>query len=129
MGVYRHAFRRPAPRRAFILSRALTKYMKLMTHPDAQAAVSVAGAVFAAPGGSDLTGAKIGEFSGRSFSPTLESGQAVLKVPVSVFGGGSLTVVDTPVCVFTAVSDAASPLGNGVAFGSAGVHSCTVIEE
>jgi hypothetical protein len=73
-----------------------TKYLKLLTHADAQSKTGVAGVVFAAPSGSDLTGAKIGEFTAQAFEATLEGGEAVLLVPVADFGGGSLTTSDTP---------------------------------
>ena len=69
-----------------------TKKIKVLLHPDATGDTGVAGVVFAAPPGSDITGAKIGEFSGQAFEATTESGQAVLKVPVSAFGGGALSV-------------------------------------
>lgn len=73
-----------------------TKTLKVLVHPDAQSVSGVAGVVFEEPAGSDLTGAKIGEFTGATFEATLESGQAVLLVPVADFGGGSLTTSDTP---------------------------------
>ena len=57
------------------------------------------GVVFEAPTGTDLTGAKLGEFADVAVSATLESGEAVLKVPVADFGGDSLAVGDDPVVV------------------------------
>lgn len=128
-GVFRADFRRPARRRAFFLSGTLTVKLKILAHPDASSASDVRGVVFYAPAGSDLTGAKIGEFSGKSFASALESGQAVLKVPVDEFGGSGLAPGDLPVCVWTATSDDDSPLGATVAVASVGPHDCTVIAE
>lgn len=107
----------------------LTKKLVVLAHPDAAGATAVKGAVFAAPTGGALTGAKIGEFSGASFESGLVSGQARAKIAVSEFSGGSLTTSDTPVLVWEGTSSSSSPLGNAVAIGSAGVHECTVIEE
>jgi len=66
---------------------------------DAAAAgvTGVSGAVFEVPSGSDITGTKIGEFTARSFEATLESGQAVMYVPLAAFGGDGLLLTDTPV--------------------------------
>ncbi len=76
-----------------------TKKLKLLVDDDAQSDSAVEGEVYAAPSG-QMTGAKIGYFSGAAFEATLEGGQAVLKVPVADFGGSALTVADTPVaCV------------------------------
>lgn len=108
---------------------SLTKKLKVLCHSSAASATGVKGAVFAVPTGTDLTGAKIGEFTGASFEASLEGGQAVLKVAASGFGGGSLTTSDTPVVVFEGTTDAGSSLGNAVSFGSVGVHEATVIEE
>jgi hypothetical protein len=113
---------------ALTVSAPTTTTLKLLAHPDAASATAVKGVVFAAPSGGALTGAKIGEFNSASFDATLESGQAVLKVPVTGFSGGSLTTSDTPVCVWIGTSAAASPLGNAVAIGSVGPQACTVIE-
>lgn len=96
---------------------AAVKKLKLLLHPDAQGDGSIAGAVFATPSGGDITGAKIGEFTGKTFEATLESGQAVLKVPVADFGGGSLTTSDTPVAIVRNSTD------------TSGVIAGTVIEE
>lgn len=74
----------------------LTRKLKLLAHADAQSKTGVQGVVFEAPTGGNLTGDKIGEFTGRTFEATLESGEAVLKVPVADFGGSALTTSDTP---------------------------------
>lgn len=74
----------------------LTRKLKCLVHPDAASVSSVSGVVFEDPTGSDIVGAKIGEFTSASFSGTLESGQAVLKVSCASFGGTSLTTSDTP---------------------------------
>lgn len=73
-----------------------TRKLKVLAHSDAQSKTGVTGVVFAAPSGSDITGARIGEFTGGAFSGSLESGQAVLKVPVADFEGDALTLADTP---------------------------------
>ena len=72
------------------------KKLKLLTHSDAQSKTGVQGVVFTAPSGGDLVGSKIGEFTGAAFSGTLESGEAVLKVALTDFGGSALTTSDTP---------------------------------
>ncbi len=63
-------------------------------HPDAIGTSSVAGVVFAAPTGADITGAKVGEFTGGTFVDA--SGVAELKVSCASFGGTSLLTSDTP---------------------------------
>lgn len=128
-GVFRHAFRRPSRRRAFFFSIPPVEKIKILAHPDALGATSVRGAVFLAPSGSDLTGAKLGEFSGKAFGAVAESGFAVLKVPVSVFGGEALGVGDAPVCIWTGVAGAGSALIEGASIGSVGPHACSVILE
>lgn len=103
--------------------------LKLLAHIDALGATAVKGAVFAAPTGGALVGAKIGEFSGGAFKAVAESGQAPLEVAVGDFGGSALTTADTPVCVWEGTSAAGSALpGSPAPFGSNGVHECTVIE-
>ncbi len=91
--------------------------LKLLAHSSAASATGIAGAVFTAPSGSDIFGDKIGEFSGKTFESSLESGQAVLKVPVVDFGGTALTVSDTPVALVRNTTN------------TTGAISCTVIEE
>ena len=93
------------------------KKLKLLVHSDAQSDASIAGVVFAAPGGSDITGAKIGEFTGAAFEASLEGGKAVLKVPVSDFSGTSLSTSDTPVALVRNTTD------------TTGLIAGTVIEE
>jgi hypothetical protein len=98
---------------------AVTKKLKVLTHYSAAGATDIAGVVFAAPTGGNITGAKIGEFTGQQFlgAEELESGQAVLEVDVTEFDGTSLTSSDTPVAV---VRNATY---------TTGVVSCTVFEE
>lgn len=96
---------------------SLTRKLKLLAHSGAQSDTGIAGVVFAAPSGSDITGAKIGEFTGKSFEGTLEGGEAVLKVPVSDFGGSALTTSDTPVALVRNSTD------------TTGLIAATVIEE
>lgn len=107
---------------------ATVRTLQLLAHVDAVGATSVKGAVFAAPSGGALTGAKIGEFSDQAFDGTAVSGQARLRVAASLFGGGALTTSDVPVIVWTATSASGSALGNGVAFGSVGPQACTVVD-
>lgn len=107
---------------------ATVRTLQLLAHVDAVGATSVKGAVFAAPSGGALTGAKIGEFSGQAFDGTAVSGQARLRVAASLFGGGALTTSDVPVIVWTATSASSSALGDGVAFGSVGPQACTVVD-
>jgi hypothetical protein len=92
-----------------------TKKLKLKTTSNAASATSIQGAVFASSAG--IAGAKIGEFTGKTFEASLESGEAVLKVPVADFGGTSLTTSDTPVATVRNTTH------------STGIISCTVIEE
>ena len=71
--------------------------LRVATSASAAGATGVAGVVFAEPTGGAITGAEIGEFTGAAFEESLESGRAVLYVPVGDFGGGSLTTSSTPV--------------------------------
>lgn len=74
----------------------LTRKLSLTNvHPDAIGVSGVAGVVFEAPSGSDITGARIGEFTGGVFVDS--SGVAALKVPCAAFGGTALLTTDTPV--------------------------------
>jgi hypothetical protein len=79
------------------------KYLKLLCHPSAASASSVAGVVFEPPTGSDITGAKIGEFTAAAFEATTEGAgdaeRAVLLVPTADFGGGSLAADDPVVAL------------------------------
>lgn len=94
-----------------------TRKLKLLAVSSAASASGIAGVVFNAPTGGDITGSKIGEFTGKTFQASLEGGQAVLKVPVSDFGGGSLTPSDEPVALVRNTTD------------TTGIVSCTVIDE
>lgn len=94
------------------------KKLKLLAHSSAASASSVAGVVFSAPTGGAITGTtRYGEFTGKTFEASLESGQAVLKVPVTDFGGAALTTSDTPVALVRNSTN------------TTGIVSCTVIEE
>lgn len=92
------------------------KKLKLKIDASAAGATGISGVVWAAQVGA-IAGAEIGEFTGQTFEAALEGGQAVLKVPVSAFGGGSLTVSDTPVALVRNATN------------TSGIVSCTVIEE
>jgi hypothetical protein len=113
---------------ALTVSAPTTTTLKLLAHIDALGATAVKGSVFQPGTGGNLLGAKIGDFTGEAFESVAESGQAPLLIPVTSFGGGSLTVSDTPVVVWEATSAAGSALGAGVAIGSVGPHECTVVE-
>ena len=102
------------------LTAPTVKKLKLLAHSSAASASAITGVVFAVPSGSDITGAKIGEFTGASFlgSGSNESGQAVLKVALTEFTtAGALTTSDTPVALVRNASN------------TTGIVSCTVIEE
>lgn len=77
-------------------SQALTKKLKVTVHPSAASATGVEGVVFASSAG--IAGAEVGEFTGKTFEATTEGSgsaeRAVLKVPVTDFGGGALNVND-----------------------------------
>lgn len=73
-----------------------TRKLKVFTHSSAAGATGVDIAVYAAPTTEPIHGALIGQATGQAFEASLESGQAVLKVPVAAFGGGALTTSDTP---------------------------------
>lgn len=92
------------------------KKLKLKIDASAAGATNISGVVWAAQVGA-IAGAEIGEFTGQTFEVALEGGQAVLKVPVSAFGGGSLTTSDTPVALVRNATN------------TSGIVSCTVIEE
>jgi hypothetical protein len=93
------------------------KKLKLLVHSSAASATSIAGVVFAAPTGGAITGAEIGEFTGKTFEASLESGQAVLKVNVVDFGGTALSTGSTPVVL----------VRNGT--NTTGIVNATIIEE
>jgi hypothetical protein len=92
------------------------KKLKVLLAADAAGAV-VNGIVFGAPTGSDITGTKIGEFVGATFSETLELGEAVLELDVTEFGGSSLTTSDTPVVLVRNSTN------------TSGIVEATIIEE
>lgn len=100
---------------AFTTTNTIRK-LKLKVDASAAGATGISGVVWAAQSGA-IAGAEIGEFTGQTFEAVLEGGQAVLKVPVSAFGGGSLTVSDTPVALVRNATN------------TSGIVSCTVIEE
>jgi hypothetical protein len=94
-----------------------TKYLKVLVDSSAQSATGIKGVVYQAPSGATIAGPEIGEFNSYTFSGTLESGQAVLKVPVAAFGGTSLTTSDTPVVLVKNTTH------------TTGIISATIIEE
>jgi hypothetical protein len=80
----------------------LVKKLKVQVHPSAASATGIEGVVYQSSAG--IAGPEIGEFTGKAFEATTEGAgeteRAILKVPVTDFGGGSLAVNDTvAVCV------------------------------
>lgn len=106
---------------ALLPAASLTKKLKALVHSAAQSKTGVYGDVFNAPSDGGLAGSRIGKFSGQAFSGTLESGEAVIKVPVADFGGTGLTTSDAPVAEFR--YDDAGTLK------TTAIVPCTVIEE
>jgi hypothetical protein len=92
---------------------AAVKYLKILAHSNAASDTGITGHVFSADESS-----YIGKFTGAAFEASLESGDAVLKVAVTEFGGSSLTTSDTPKAFIYSSTDA-----------SIGPADCTVIEE
>ena len=82
---------------AFFLEPA--RSLRLQVEAAAASATDIVGVVFEAPDGSDITGNKVGEFTGEAFEATLESSQAVIYVPTKVFGGEYLDTNQTPVAL------------------------------
>jgi hypothetical protein len=91
--------------------------LKILIDPAAQGAGSITGVVFSAPSVGNIVGPKIGEFTGEQFEAALESGQAVLKVPVSSFGGTGLLQTDQPVVLVRNSTD------------TTGIVPATIIQE
>lgn len=79
------------PYLAFGVSSTVKK-LKLFAHSSAAGEANIEGVVL-----TDTRSVVIGEFTGQTFETALESGKAVLYVPVSEFGGDGLTISDTPV--------------------------------
>lgn len=90
------------------------KYVKLLAHSSAASATGVEGVVLSA-----ARDTVIGEFTGQAFEASLESGEAVLLIPVDDItpDGSALTTTDTPL-----VSAYNST------YGTVGLGSATVIE-
>jgi hypothetical protein len=72
-------------------------HVKALVHASAAGATGVDGVVFMPPSAGDICGDRIGEFTDASFEASLESGQAVIKIPVTSFGGTGLTDDQEPV--------------------------------
>ena len=75
----------------------LTKYLKLLADSSAASATSVDVIAFSAPSGSNyITGTtRYGSATGKSFEATLESGNAVLKIPAADVGCSGLAASAT----------------------------------
>ena len=92
-----------------------SKYLKLLAHSSAASATGVEGVVL-----NSTRDTVIGEFTGQAFEAALESGEAVLKIPVADItpDGGTLGLLDTP--IIFAYNATLATIGPG---------SATVIEE
>jgi hypothetical protein len=110
---------------ALTVSAAAIRTLRVRAQADAKGATAVRGSVRSAlPGG----GTEIGTFTGQSFKSTLVGGEAEMDIPVSVFGGGSLTTSSTPVVSWQGTSASDSPLGSGQTVGSVGWPAQTVVD-
>jgi hypothetical protein len=107
---------RAATAYTILIRPSAVQYLRVYLHDSAAGATGIAGAVFLAPAGADITGTKVGEFTGLSFETALENNLAVLKVPLSSFNGQFLTLADTPVVV----------VRNG--FDTSGIVTASIIE-
>lgn len=98
---------------------ALPKYVKLLADSSAASAIGVEVVVFSAPSGSNyVTGTtRYGSASGKSFEASLESGNAVLKVPAEDVG-----------CDGLAVSTTVAALARNTTY-TTGMVEATIIEE
>jgi hypothetical protein len=88
---------RPGTAFTLAIRPAAGRYLRVSLHESASGATGFSGVVFQSPSGSDITGPKIGEFTGQSFQSELVNGLAVLDAPLDSFGGEALAVTDTPV--------------------------------
>lgn len=74
----------------------LTRKIKAVLHSSAVGDTGIAGVVFEAPAGADLTGARLGEFTGMT--GVSDGSDAAVKIPIaSVAGAAALAPGDTPV--------------------------------
>lgn len=86
----------------------LTRKIKAVLHGSAVGETGLAGVVFAAPAGADITGARLGEFTGMG--AIADGANAAVKIPLaSVAGASALTTSDTPV-VYVASATKNSPM-------------------
>ena len=91
----------------------MTVKVKILAESSAVSTTGWAGVVFNTSGGSNLVGARIGEFSGQAFEGSLEGSNAVLKVTAASIGG-TLPSVGTPVMVYAQNSTKYTPVWEGV---------------
>lgn len=98
---------------------ALPKYVKILADSSAASATGIEVVVFSAPsGGNYVTGAtRYGSANAQAFEATLESGNAVLKVPAEDVG-----------CESLAVSTTVAALARNTTY-TTGIVSATIIEE
>ena len=114
----------PIQNNAFITDEAnyaeANKKLKISIRPTAAGASGVQGVVFSAPAGSNMTGTtRYGEFADKTFEAVTEgtgiAERAVLKVPVTDFGGSALAVDDVvAVCVRSPAANLTTGIFPGV---------------
>lgn len=98
---------------------ALPKYVKILADSSAASATGVEVVVFSAPSGGNYVtgGTRYGSVNAQAFEATLESGNAVLKVPAEDVG-----------CESLAVSTTVAALARNTTY-TTGIVSATIIEE
>jgi hypothetical protein len=115
--VYTWTGNRAAVAFTILVRPAAGRFLRVYLHDSAAGATGFSGVVFQSPTGTDITGAKIGEFTGQAFEETLENNLAVLKAPLSSFNGEALTINDSPVVLVRNEFD------------TSGIVNASVIEE
>lgn len=71
-----------------------TLKLKVLVDASAKGATGVSGIVFEEPAPGTIAGPEIGEFTDQAFEDELEDGKAVIKIPVTEFGGDMLSTED-----------------------------------
>lgn len=100
---------------------SLTKKVKLLAHSSAATVTTgVSGVVFNAPGGTEIVGSKLAEFTAQGFAAGsgADAGYAVLKVAETDLGGATLPAVGSSLRVYAKTSTNFTP-----------IWTATVIEE
>lgn len=110
------------------LSSAVRK-LRIICDPRIAGATAIAGTVSTYPTGGNFTGTELGKFTGKTAASTLLAGKAYFDVPASEVGASGLTLSDTPVVGWRAITSPTSTLGSSVAVASVGVHTAVIVEE